>query len=251
MGQIISISIFKGGSGKTTTAVNLSSALAQTGKTVVLIDLDQQGQATKYIGIDPEKANPNLFHVFMRQIPAQLAIKTTEFGFGIIPGNSLIAAIEESLENGDEKFLQELISGVKPNFDYIILDTPPSKSMLSRSALTAADFVLIPLQAERPALDGVQDILQFIQEIIWSKHNPNLRIAGILPTMFKRTTSHSAGVVQRARELWGDKVYPFEVPEAIAFPRSYDHAVPMNFYDPEHEGTKIYLELAKIINERN
>ncbi len=251
MAQVISISIFKGGSGKTTTAVSLAAALAQIGAKVLLLDVDQQAQATKHVGVDPEKANPNLFHVFMKQVPASLALRQTEFGFSIIAGNSLLAAIEESMERGDEHLLADFIAPLRPEFDYVLLDTPPSKSMLSRSALTAADQVLIPLQAERPALDGVQDILQFIQEIVWPKHNPQLRIAGILPTMYKQTTTHSAGVVERAREVWGDKVFSVIVPESIVFPRAYDHAVPITHYDPDHQATKSYLELAKILNERS
>lgn len=250
MGKILSVSIFKGGAGKTTTAVSLAAALRLRGNKVLLVDLDQQAQATKHVGIDPEKVNPNLFHVFMRQVPVQLAVHPTDFGFQSLPGNSLLAAIEESMENGDEPLLGQLLSPLKTEFDYIVLDNPATKSMLSRSALTAADLVLIPLQAERPALDGVQDMLKFIQDIIWPKHNPGLKIAGILPTMIKRTTSHSAGVVQRAREVWGDKVYRVSIPESIAFPRAYDHALPITHYDPTHEGAKCYLELAKIIDER-
>lgn len=250
MGQIITVSIFKGGTGKTTSAVNLSASLAQLGRRVLLVDLDQQASATKHLGIDPERINPNLFHVFLRQVPASLAVQRTEFGFDIIPGNGLLAAIEESLEEGDEAILSEILAGQKDAYDFVIIDSPPSKSMLSRSSLAGADQVLIPLQAERPALDGVQDMLRFIQEIIWPKYNPNLKIAGILPTMLKRSTTHSAGVVQRAREIWGDKVFSIEIPESIAFPRSYDHGVPINFFDPEHEGSLTYLRLAQIIHEK-
>jgi chromosome partitioning protein len=247
MGKIISISIFKGGTGKTTTAVTLSAALADLGKKVLLIDLDQQASATRHVGLDPEKENPNLFHVFMKQVSASLAVKPSKFGFNIIPGNSLLAAIEESLEEGDEGMLKDLIAGIAPEYDFIVLDSPPGKAMLSINALSAADEVIIPLQSERPALDGVQDLLRFIQEIVWSKYNSNLKIKGILPTMYKKTTTHSAGVVRKAREIWGSKVFSFEVPESIAFPRAFDHGAPLTRFDPEHEGAKTYIELAKII----
>ena len=250
MTKIISISIFKGGTAKTTTAVNLAAALAQFEKKVLLVDLDQQASATRHLGIDPEKETPNLFHVFMKQITPSLAIKKTSFGFDIMPGNSLMAAIEESLEPGDEKLFKDLIAGIIPEYDYVILDSPPGKAMLAISALSAADEVIIPLQAERPALDGVQDILRFIQEIVWTKHNPDLKIGGILPTMYKRTTIHSAGVVQKAREIWGDKVFDIEVPESIAFPRAFDHGSPLTLFDPEHDGSKAYLKLAKTIHEK-
>jgi chromosome partitioning protein len=247
MAKIISISIFKGGTAKTTTAINLSHALAVLGKKVLLIDLDQQASATRHIGIDPEKENPNLYHVFQKQVPASLAVKDSKFGFKIIPGNSLLAAIEEALEEGDESMLKNLISGILPEYDFVILDSPPGKAMLAINALSAADEIIIPLQAERPALDGVQDLLRFISEIVWTKYNPNLKIKGILPTMYKKTTTHSAGVVQKAREIWGDKVFKIEVPEAIAFPRAFDHGAPLTHIEPSHEGSLAYIELAKII----
>lgn len=250
MTKIISISIFKGGTAKTTTAVNLAATLAQLEKKVLLVDLDQQASATRHIGIDPEKETPNLFHVFMKQITPSLAVKKTPFGFDIMPGNSLLAAIEESLEAGDEKLFKELVSGILPEYDYVILDSPPGKAMLAINALSAADEVIIPLQAERPALDGVQDILRFIQEIVWDKHNPNLKIGGILPTMFKRTTTHSSGVIKKAREIWGDKVFDIEVPESIVFPRAFDHGAPLVCLDPEHDGAKAYFKLAKTIYEK-
>lgn len=247
MAKVISISIFKGGTGKTTTSVSLASALSQLGKKVLLIDLDQQSSATRHVGLDPERENPNLYHVFMKQVPASLAIKDLKHGFKIIPGNSLLAAIEESLEEGDETMLKDLIAGIVPEFDYIIIDTPPGKAMLSISALSAADEVIIPLQAERPALDGVQDLVQFIQEIVWDKYNPELKIRGILPTMYKRTTIHSSGIVKKAKEIWGNKVFSIEIPETIAFPRAFDHGTPLVLSDPLHDGAKAYMDLANIL----
>lgn len=249
MGKIISISIFKGGTGKTATAVSLSATLAQLGKKVLLIDLDQQTSATRHIGLDPEHEKMNLFQVFMKQIRAGHAIKELPFNFSAIPGNPLLAAVEESMEEGDEGMLKELISGIIPEYDYIILDTPPGKAMLSLNALTAADEVIIPLQAERPALDGVQDLLRYINEIVWRKHNPNLKIRGILPTMYKRTTSHSAGIITKAREIWGDKIFPIEIPEAIIFPRAFDQGVPLPIFDPKHEASLSYVALAKFIDK--
>ena len=192
MGKIIAISIFKGGTGKTATAVSLCSALALQGKRVLLIDLDQQASATRHLGIDPEKEQMNLFHIFQRNISPSTAIKELSHGFDAISGHSLLAAIEESMEEGDEALLKGLIQGIASEYDYVILDTPPGKAMLSLNALTAADEVIIPLQAERPALDGVNDLLVYIRDIVWDKHNPNLKIGGILPTMARKTTSHSS-----------------------------------------------------------
>ena len=247
MGKVLSISIFKGGAGKTATAVSLASALSQLGAKVLLIDLDQQASATRHLGLDPENENPNLYHVFKKQVTARTAVKPLSHGFSIIPGNSLLAAIEEALEEGDEPMLRDLIAGVRDEFDYIILDSPPGKAMLSFNALSAADEILIPLPAERPALDGVQDLLRFIHEVVWEKYNPTLKIRGILPTMYKRTTTHSAGVVDKAREIWGDKVFPIEVPETISFPRAYSAGMPLPLFDPEHEGSLAYLAVARLI----
>ena len=254
MGKVIAISIFKGGAGKTTTAVTLADALAQLSAWVLLVDLDQQASATRNLGLDPENENPNLYHVFKRQVPATTAVKELPFGFHIIPGNTLLAAIEEALEEGDETLLRSLITGVRDQYDYILLDSPPGKAMLAISALSAADEVIIPLPAERPALDGVQDLLRFISEIVWEKHNNALKIRGILPTMYKKTTTHAPGVVEKAREIWGDKVFPVQIPETIAFPRAYNEGKPLLHAEPDHEGAQAYMALARLIHphhERN
>jgi chromosome partitioning protein len=153
------------------------------------------------------------------------------------------------MEEGDESILKELLEGIRHDFDYLILDSPPGKAMLAINALTAADEVIIPLQAERPALDGVQDILRFIQEIIWEKHNPSLKLRGILPTMYKRTTAHAEGVVKKAREIWGDKVFQIEVPETIVFPRAFSHGAPITHYAPDHDRAKAYMALARLLHE--
>ncbi len=117
MGKVLSISIFKGGAGKTASSVSLASALGQLGARVLLIDLDQQASATRHIGLDPETETPNLYHVFKKQVTARTAVKTLDHGFSVIPGNSLLAAIEEALEEGDETMLRELIAGLRDEFD--------------------------------------------------------------------------------------------------------------------------------------
>ena len=250
MGKILSFSIFKGGTGKTTSAVNTAAGLAELNQRVLLVDLDQQASATRHLGLDPEEQNPNLYHVFMKQVPTHLAIQETPFGFDLIPAHSLLAAIEEALEPGDELLFEECIQGLIPDYDYLILDTPPGKGMLSISALAAAHGVIIPLQAERPALDGTADVVRFIQDIVWARYNPDLEILGILPTMMRRTTSHSPGVIEKARALWGDKVFNVEIPTTVSFPRSFDRGQPLLSFQREHEAARLYLELATIIHEK-
>ena len=248
MGKIIAVSIFKGGAGKTTTAVSLSAALAQLGARVLLVDLDQQASATRHLGLDPETENPNLFHVFKGMVPASTAIKELPCGFSLLPGHALLAAIEEALEEGDEGALYSKLEGLKHDYDYILLDSPPGKAALAFNAMTAADEVIIPLSAERPVLDGVEDLIRFIKDIVWEQFNPRLKIRGILPTRYKRTTTHAPGVIQKAREMWGDKVFPIEIPETIEFPRAYNSGTPLMISNPDHEGSRSYLAVARLIH---
>ena len=141
--RIISFSIFKGGTGKTTSAVNAAAALAQANQKVLLVDLDQQASATRHLGIDPEPLSPNLYDVYVRKVPLSLVRKETGFGFDLVPGHSLLAAVEEALEPGDERMLRDFLAGVLPDYDFILLDSPPGKAMLAISALTAATHVII------------------------------------------------------------------------------------------------------------
>lgn len=248
--QVISFSIFKGGTGKTTSAVNAAAALAEAGHKVLLVDLDQQASATRHLGIDPEPLSPTLYDVFVRKVPVSLVRKETEFDFDLVPGHALLAAVEEALEPGDERLLHGYLANVLPDYDYVLLDSPPGKAMLAISALSAAGHVIIPLQAHRPALDGTLDVLRFIQDVVWKDYNPDLKILGILPTMMRRLGGHSAGVITKARELWGDKVLPLEVPETVIFPRSFDKGQPALLSSPNHEAVQPYRKLAEIIHEK-
>jgi len=248
--SVITFSIFKGGTGKTTSAVNAAAALARAGRNVLLLDLDQQASATRHLGIDPEPLSPTLYDVFVRQVPISLVRQKTDYGFDLVPGHALLAAVEEALEPGDEKLLRDFIAGIRPDYEYIILDSPPGKAMLAISALSAASHVIIPLQAQRPALDGTHDILRFIQDVVWKEYNQELKILGILPTMVRRMGGHSAGVVAKARELWGDKVLPMEVPETVIFPRSFDKGQPALIATPKHAAVQPYMQLARYIDEK-
>jgi chromosome partitioning protein len=248
--KVISFSIFKGGTGKTTSAVNAATGLSQSKQKVLLVDLDQQASATRHLGIDPEPLSPNLYDVYVRKVPISLVRMKTDFGFDLVPGHPLLAAIEEALEPGDEKLLQDYLAGVIPDYDYVLLDSPPGKAMLSISALAAASHVIIPLQAQRPALDGTHDIFRFIQDVVWKDYNPDLKILGVLPTMVRRLGGHSAGVIDKARELWGNKVLSIEVPETIIFPRSFDKGKPALLSSPSHKAVDPYRKLAKLIHEK-
>jgi chromosome partitioning protein len=246
--KVLSISIFKGGTGKTTTAVNLAASLAHLGQSVLLIDLDQQATATRHLGLNPEEIHLTLFHVLQGETSCLEARQSTRYGVDLVPGHPLLAAIEEALEEGkDELLLREAIEDVLTEYDYVILDTPPGKSMLAKLALVAAGEVIIPLQAERPAMDGVNDMIQFIMDVVRDRYNSGLVVRGILLTMVKRTTRHAKGVAAKAREGWSDKVLPVEIMNSIAFPRAFENRMPLLHHDGRHEGAKQYLELAKIL----
>jgi len=156
--KVVSFSIFKGGTGKTTTSVNTAAALVKKSKRVLLVDLDQQASATRYLDLDPDQS-PNLYDVFMGIKPAQLAIRQTKFGIDVLASHVLLAAIEEALEPGDEFKLLDILNPLKPSYDYILIDTPPGKAMLAFNGLAAADLIVIPASAERMAVDGVADLI--------------------------------------------------------------------------------------------
>ncbi|HUW22405.1 MAG TPA: ParA family protein [Candidatus Bathyarchaeia archaeon] len=242
--KVISFSIFKGGTGKTTSAVHAAVALAQKEKKVLLVDLDQQASSTRYLNIDPDTVNPNLYHVFTGNVSPATAIKKTEFGIDLLASNSLMAAIEEAMEEGDEEKFSQIITPLRGNYDFILVDSPPGKAMLAFNSLVAADLILVPAAAERMAIDGISDLINHVQNIMWDKYRLDRQEIRILFTMYKATTSHSPGIVKNARKIWRDNVLPMKIPEAIEFPRSYDKKTPLNIYQPKHPGALAYSALA-------
>lgn len=252
MAQIISFSIFKGGTGKTTSAVNTAAALAEKHKRVLLIDLDQQASATKYLGIDPDSTTMNIAQVFIQNVPLRLTIKTTGFGFDVVPSHELMSAVEAMLESGkDEQLLREKIAAVEPDYDYILCDTPPGKAMLTFNAIVAANLVLVPVSAERMAIDGLADLIKHLHTVLWRRFNLDQDIR-ILFTMYKAGTSHSPGIVNSARKIYRDNILEVLVPESIAFPRSFEAQRPIMHLDPGHPGAQAYRELARwLIDEKH
>lgn len=246
MARVISFSIYKGGTGKTTSAVNTAGALSKRGKKVLLVDLDQQANTTRYVGINPDEINPAFYHVFLKQVPASVVIKHTRFGFDVLPSSSLLAAVEESMEPGDELMLREILSPLQDEYDYILIDTPPGKAYLAFNGIVAANLLLVPASAERMSIDGVSDLVNHVQEIFWHKFREELQSQEIriLFTKFKANTKHSPSVVQAAIRIYRDNVLSTFVPEAIAFPRSFDRRSPLTALEPEHPGSLAYFEVA-------
>ena len=241
--KVVTFSIFKGGTGKTTTSVNTAAALVKKGKKVLLVDLDQQASATRYLDLDPE-ATPNLYGVFMRVVSPSLAIRKTKFGVDVLSSHVLLAAIEEALEPGDELKVLEFITPLKPSYDFILIDTPPGKAMLAFNGLAAADLILIPASAERMAVDGVADLINHVQRIMWNKFALTHQEVRILFTMYRSTTAHSPAIVENARKIWRDNILNVKIPHSTLFARSYDQRIPVNKLEPKHPGSIAYDVLA-------
>jgi chromosome partitioning protein len=241
--KVITFSIFKGGTAKTTSTVNTAAALVAKGQKVLVIDLDQQASATRYLDLDPE-ASPNLYEVFMGTQQAPLAIRKTKYGIHVLSSHVLMAAIEEALEPGDETKLSDLITPLRQMYDFILVDTPPGKAMLAFNGLAAADLILIPASAERMAVDGVADLINHVQRIMWNKFNLTHQELRILFTMYRSTTNHSPAVLENARKIWRDNILSVQIPHSTIFARSYDEKVPVRKLEPRHPGAIAYDVLA-------
>src|SRR5438105_4483198 len=237
--KVVSFSIFKGGTGKTTSSVSTAAALVKQGKKVLLVDLDQQASATRYLDLDPEQS-PNLYEVFMGIKPAALAIRKTAAGIDVLASHVLLAAIEEALEPGDELKLSDILTPLKPTYDFILIDNPPGKAMLAFNGLAAADLIIIPASAERMAVDGVADLINHVQRIMWNKYSLSHQELRILFTMYRATTAHSPAVVENARKIWRDNILNVKIPHTTLFSRSYDQKIPVAKLDPKHAGTIAY-----------
>jgi chromosome partitioning protein len=241
--KVITFSIFKGGTAKTTSTVNIAASLAKKGKRVLVVDLDQQASATRYLDLDPD-ASPNLYEVFMGVQQAPLAIRKTEHGVDVLSSHVLMAAIEEALEPGDETRLSDLIMPLRADYDFILVDTPPGKAMLAFNGLAAADLILIPASAERMAVDGVADLINHVQRIMWNKFSLSHQELRILFTMYRSTTNHSPAIVDNARKIWRDNILNVKIPHSTLFARSYDEKIPVSKLEPQHPGAIAYDVLA-------
>src|SRR3989442_9868195 len=237
--KVVSFSIFKGGTGKTTSTVSTAAALVKKGQKVLLVDLDQQASATRYLDLDPEHS-PNLYEVFTGVKPAQLAIRHSAVHIDVLASHVLMAAIEEALEPGDELKLSEFLNPLKANYDFILVDNPPGKAMLAFNGLAAADLIIIPASAERMAVDGVADLINHVQRIMWNKFALTHQELRILFTMYRSTTSHSPAIVANARKIWRDNILTVKIPHSTIFSKSYDQKTPLAMLDPKHQGTIAY-----------
>ena len=252
MTKIIAITNQKGGVGKTTTAVNLSALVAEAGRRVLLIDIDPQGNATSGLGKADTDSN-TVYEVLLNAVPAKDAIVHTGYGaLDLMPTSIELAGAEIELVSVDnrEKLLKDAIEGIKGDYDYIFIDCPPSLSILTLNALTAANSVLIPIQCEYYALEGVGQLVNTIK-LMRMKLNPELEIEGILLTMYDARTNLCAQVVQEVRNHFREEAFDTMIPRNVRLSEAPSYGTPIHLYDARCAGTQAYRELAAELIERN
>jgi len=246
MGKIISIANQKGGVGKTTTAVNLCASLAHRGKRVLLCDCDPQGNATSGMGIDKNNTL-SIYDVMMRGKDVEGAIIKTKYG-DVIPSNKeLVGANVEIVDMENREFLlKNALAPVREKYDYILIDCAPSLELLTLNTLCASDSVLVPVQCEYYALEGLGDLMNTIS-LVNQRLNPDLKIEGILLTMYDNRTKLSDEVAQELKKHFGTKVYNTTIPRNIRLSEAPSHGMPCIAYDRISKGTRSYLHLASEI----
>ena len=246
MVKIISIANQKGGVGKTTTSINLSASLAAYKKRVLLIDLDPQGNATMGSGINKQDCEINVYHALTGKSPLQKAIYNVEAAnYNVLPANrDLVAAdVELMKEIGRESRLKAALDDVKNEYDYIVIDCPPTLNMLTVNALVASEGVIIPMQCEYFALEGLADLNNTIRQIA-KLINPALHIQGILRTMYDPRSGLTNAVTAQLRKYFGDRVYRVSIPRNIRLAEAPSHGLPALLYDRNSKGSLAYLALA-------
>ena len=247
MSKIIAIANQKGGVGKTTTTINLSASLAAKGKKVLVIDMDPQGNTTSGFGVDKNELENTVYELILGECSVhECLLKEVVDNVSMIPSNVNLAAAEIELIGVEKKeyILKNEVDWIKDQFDYIVIDCPPSLSMLTVNAMTTADTVLVPIQCEYYALEGLSQLIHTVN-LVRERLNPTLDIEGILFTMYDSRTNLSMQVVENVKSHLNQKVYKTMIPRNIRLAEAPSYGMPINLYDPRSTGAESYMALAE------
>ena len=248
MSRMIAVANQKGGVGKTTTSINLSACLAEKGKKVLLVDMDSQGNTTSGLGLEKNELENTIYEVLRDEVSINDAIIEIEDCFGnlsLIPANRNLAGAEIELITAEnmQYILKEKLAPIRDQYDFIILDCPPALGMLTVNAMTASYSVLVPIQCEFYALDGLSQLIYTI-ELIQKNLNPNLYIEGVVFTMFDARTNLSLQVVENVKDNLNQNIYKTIIPRNVRLAEAPSHGLPINLYDKKSSGSEAYKLLA-------
>ena len=247
MGKIISVTNQKGGVGKTTTAINLSACVAQLGKRVLLVDLDPQGNSTSGLGVTKKKDFPCSYDVLIDGVPALDAIRPTMIGkLDVMPSRIELAGAEVELVSLDERefCLKKALASIADRYDFIFIDCPPSLGLLTLNALTASHSLLVPIQCEYYALEGLSQLMNTVR-LVRRSLNSKLDIEGVVLTMFSSRLNLCVQVVEEVKKYFRDKVYNTIIPRSVRMSEAPSHGLPITLYDSRNVGAKAYTNLAE------
>lgn len=253
MGKIIAIANQKGGVGKTTTAVNLSACLGKAGKKTLIIDIDPQGNTTSGLGINPRDLELSVYDCLINDVPMKDTILKTEFdNLYIVPSNIDLAGAELELvmKENREFRLKNAINEIKDYFDFVLIDCPPSLGLVTLNSFAATNSILIPIQCEYYALEGLSQLTNTIK-MVKKAFNPHLSIEGVLLTMFDARTNLSIQVVDEVKKFFGQKVFGTIIPRNVRLSEAPSFGQPIIEYDKNSRGAECYTDLAKEVIERN
>ena len=253
MGKIVAVVNQKGGVGKTTTAVNLSAGIGLAGKKVLLVDADPQGNTTSGYGINKKAASATSYELLLGGVSAENAVVKTQYeNVDVIPTSMNLAAAEIDLIEVEhrESGLKTALSAAREKYDYIFIDCPPSLGLITINALTAADTVLVPLQCEYYALEGLSQLIASVRQVK-RLYNPTLEIEGIVLTMYDSRLNLTNQVVNEIKKFFSGKLYKTSIPRAVRISEAPSHGKPIQYYDARSKGAAAYNDLAKEFLKRN